>query len=181
MAMKMTVTNTQGFEFPAGEYILKLTKVDPPEEQEFEDRKSMRSTWYFTVVEVIDTEAEDDDEVMGKELRKYITIPENGMTPRSNLRQYTEALLGRKLEPGVDEWDSYDQLAEDLIGRTMKGIWDTAYVPVAGREVQGIQSVSPHKRRRRRAEADDEPQDEQPRRRRARSEEPEDDGDDEPF
>ena len=101
MAMKMTVTNSQGFEFPAGEYILKLTKIDPPEEQEFDDRKSMRSTWYFTVVEVIDTEAEDDDEVMGKELRKYITIPENGMTPRSNLRQYTEALLGRKLEPGV--------------------------------------------------------------------------------
>lgn len=180
MAMKMTVNNSTGFEFPAGEYVLKLTKVDPPEEQEFDDRKSMRSTWYFTVVDVIDTEAESDDEVMNKELRKYISIPENGMTPRSNLRLYTEALLGRKLEPGTDEWDSYEDLAEDLIGRTMKGVWDTQWVQIAGREVQGIVSVSPHKRRRRKTEEDDASEAEKPRQRRARSEEP-DDSEEEPF
>jgi len=174
----MTVSNETGFTFPFGEYILKFTKADPPEEREFDGQKQLRSTWYFTVVEVIDTEAERDDEVLGKELRKYITIPANGMTPNSNLRKYTEALLGRKLDPDVDVWEDYGDLTEELEGLTLKATWDSEYVPIAGKEIQGINSVSPHKRRRQK-ETESEPEETPKTRKQKQKSEPEPEDDDE--
>ena len=179
MAMKMTVTNSTGFEFPFGDYILKLTKIDPPEQQTYDGKASVRTTFYFTVVEVVDSEAENEEDVLNKELRSYVTIPENGLTPRSKLRQYTEALLGRKLIPGEDEWDDVDDLIEDLTGKLMKATWDEEWVEIAGKNVQRITAVGPYKRKRRKAADDEETQEEKPKRNKVTT--PDDSEDEPPF
>jgi hypothetical protein len=156
VATTLTVSNSSGFEFPFGNYVVECTKIDPPEERDFNGKKSVRTTFYFKVVEVIDTDADKDEDVLDKELRSYVTIPSGHLGPRTKLRKYAEALLNQKFEEGEDI--TLEELFESLEGCKAIATWEEEYIELTGQSVQRITSLSPYRRRRRKQEEEEAPE-----------------------
>lgn len=100
-----TVTNQSGT--PAGTYVVRLTDMQPETHDQYGDQVK----WVFTIKQVIDCDAVDPDEWLGKEIWRFTSV---SMGTKAKMRAFAEGILGRAL----DEGEQLD--ADELIGKTAK-------------------------------------------------------------
>lgn len=92
---------------PMGLYIMQLDDLLDAGTSQFADNNGVyneQAKWVCTIVEVIDSEADDEDALIGT---KWIKYTNQNMGKKANMRKFTEAFLGRELdeneEADVDE------------------------------------------------------------------------------
>lgn len=97
------VSNRAGFRLcPPGTYLVELVGIDEEENPQYERPTAV---FRFRVLRVLKLESDDPNdqdaaaEWVGREIRAWVGIPQ-ALTPRTTMRKYVEALLGRPLEEG---------------------------------------------------------------------------------
>ncbi len=114
---------------PMGLYVMQLTDIFDAGQSQFADNNGVfnqQAKWVCTIVEVIDTEADDPDELIGTTYTKYTN---QNMAKKANMRKFTEAFLGRDL----DENEQAD--IDEIIG---------SYAKVHLAEKQGDKGIEVH-------------------------------------
>ncbi len=131
-------TNTDAYETPpAGVYLFALKGLERGIQGAAEYGGGERCKWVFSIDKIIDTNEPDEaDAYLGEEFWAFTSYPAR-LGPKTKMRQYVEALLGRALDEG-EEPDG-----DDLIGRKVKV---TLAPNDKGR--RNIVAMMPHKTRR---------------------------------